>query len=68
VSEDIKTPVVRIEEAVREIGVLLMALAPLDSAFSPNFATAVPMLLLFVALGATLFSYALWLERRRRDV
>ena len=61
---DIKRPLERIEEAVREIGVLLIALAPLDMAFSGND-VGLSRLLIFLGLGATLFVMSLALERRR---
>jgi hypothetical protein len=65
VSDDIKSPRARIEEAVREIGVLLVALAPLDSVFSQDALAAMPILLLFVTVGVTLFLVAIWMERTR---
>jgi hypothetical protein len=67
-NQDIKTPRERIEEAIREIGVLLVALAPLDAGFGQSFLAAVPGLLLFLVMGMTLFVIAIRLERRRRDV
>jgi hypothetical protein len=68
VNDDIKSPRVRIEEAVREIGVLLVALAPLDAAFSPDAHKARSNLLLFITVGVTLFLLALVMERRRSNV
>jgi len=53
----------RIEDAVREVGVLLMAFAPLDAVLAePN---ARPRLLLFLLLGVMLFLLAVMLEQRR---
>ena len=54
----------RVEEAAREIGVLLIAFAPLDLAFSDaraRYSAAV----LFFTIGVLLFVTAIWLERRR---
>ena len=67
-SPDAKPPIERIEEALREIGVLLVALAPLDAAFDSAPGSTLTDLLLFLTAGATLFVIALLLERRRRDV
>ncbi len=67
-SDDTRPPIVRIEEALREIGILFLALAPLDATFSQGFGTEVPSLLIFCAIGATLFFYSLRLERRRQSV
>jgi hypothetical protein len=53
----------RIEEAAREIGVLLIAFAPLDAVLAEP--RRVPTLLFFVMLGVSLFAAALVMERRR---
>jgi hypothetical protein len=54
----------RIEEAVREIGVLLIAFAPLEGTFSTSPRAGIS-LLLFLAFGLLLFGGALLNERRR---
>jgi membrane protein implicated in regulation of membrane protease activity len=54
----------RIEEAMREIGVLLIAFGPLDAAFSSE-APAPVWWLLFLFLGLALFVTALLTEWRR---
>jgi len=64
-SPDYKSARVRIEDAIREIGVLLIALAPLDAAFAER--GALSKLLIFLLIGGTLFSIALWLERTHAD-
>jgi|SRR5579859_1050045 len=57
----------RIEDALREIGVLLIAFAPLDAVLAEPGRIA--RLLLFSCLGIFLFIAAVLLERRRaRDV
>jgi len=64
---DFKSPRARLEEAIREIGVLLVALAPLDAAFSERRGASLLGLLLFLTAGATLFVFALWLEGSRHN-
>jgi len=56
----------RVLEGMREVGVLLIAFAPLDAALveSPK---ARRSLLLFLSLGCFLFLWALFLEWRRND-
>jgi len=54
----------RIEEAMREIGVLLIAFAPLDTAFAGG-RPAVGWALLFFLAGLFLFGVALRMERSR---
>ena len=56
----------RIVEAMREVGVLLVAFAPLDAAFSGG-PRALSWLLLFLSFGLLLFVGALVLERKRFD-
>jgi C4-dicarboxylate-specific signal transduction histidine kinase len=57
----------RIEEAMREIGMLLLAFAPLDAVLAEPARTG--RLLLFFCFGIFLFIAAVLLERRRaRDV
>lgn len=58
-----RTVAERIEEAMREIGVLLMAFTPLDAVLAEPRRTTV--LLLFFWLGIFLFTVAVSLERRR---
>lgn len=56
----------RIIEGMREVGVLLIAFAPLDVALSSNaLADDLPILVLFLGLGGLLFLAALYLEWRR---
>lgn len=62
-NQDIKTTEERIEEATREIGVLLIAFAPLDVALSERH--ELPFLFLFLGLGILMFTLSLWSERRR---
>jgi len=64
---DFKSPRVRLEEAIREIGTLLVALAPLDAAFRERRDDSVAGLLLFLAAGATLFVFAVFLEGSRHN-
>ena len=54
----------RIEDALREVGTLVIAFTPLDAAFSQT-GNRVGRLLLFGLYGLVLFIGALWLERRR---
>lgn len=54
----------RFEEAMREIGVLLIAFAPLEAAFSRGAGT-LRWLLLFLSCGLLLFIAALYFEGRR---
>ena len=58
----------RIEDAMREVGTLLIAFAPLDAALSERREHVAVFLLLFLGLGALLFVAALVLERRRNRV
>ena len=58
----------RIEDAMREVGTLLIAFAPLDAALSERKEHIVGFLLLFLGLGALLFVGVLVLERRRSHV
>ena len=55
----------RVEEAMREIGVLLVVLSPLDAIVSSTRTTLAVLLLLGV-LGLILFVWAVVLERRRK--
>lgn len=55
----------RIEDALREIGTLLMTFAPLDAAINP--AESGIRLLIFFVVGVIVFVLALRLERRRLD-
>lgn len=57
----------RIEEALREIGVLLLAFTPLDAAVNSAQGHGSGVLLYFFGLGLCLFGGALLLERRRRS-
>ncbi len=62
---ELKTIGERIEDAMREVGVLLIAFAPLDVALNHHQAGDLNFLLLFLGLGAALFTGALLLEGRR---
>ena len=62
---EMKTAGERVEDAMREIGTLLIAFAPLDAALSERREHVAVFLLLFLGLGALLFIGALVLERRR---
>ena len=57
----------RIEDAMREVGTLLIAFAPLDAALSEGRGqmNTLAFLLLFFGLGSLLFVGAVLLERRR---
>ena len=58
----------RVQEGMREVGVLFLAFAPLDVALSPEpVRDSVGVLLLFVSLGALFFGGALVFEWRRQD-
>jgi len=53
----------RIEDALREIGTLLMTFAPLDAAINPSESGG--RLLIFFLIGLIVFLLALRLERSR---
>ena len=55
----------RIEEAMREIGVLMLAFAPLDAAFAVESRDVVAVALTLTCVGIVLFALALLMERRR---
>lgn len=57
----------RLEEAMREVGVLLIAFSPLDFALNRHRRGDVNALLIFFCLGTSLFTGALVSERRRAD-
>jgi hypothetical protein len=58
----------RILEALREIGVLIVALAPLDVALSgQGLRKQWPTLLIFLVAGLLGFLYSVWGERRIYD-
>ncbi len=52
----------RIEDGMREVGILLIAFAPLDAVLAEP--RRVPLLLLFVLLGIFFFAAAIVLENR----
>ena len=56
----------RVEDALREIGTLLLAFAPLDAVLTEEARRG--YVLLFVLAGLLLFMGSLSLERRRRRV
>jgi hypothetical protein len=58
----------RVEEALREIAVLFIALAPLDVFLSEDPAHAAANGFAFMMLGCSLFVVALYVERRRLNV
>ena len=58
------SPRERIEEAMREVGVLLMAFAPLDGLLQPRELIPWPRLSFFLSLGIFLFALAIVFERR----
>ena len=60
-----KTVRERVEDAMREVGTLLIAFAPLDAAFNAERPYIVVLLLFFLSAGALFFTGALILERRR---
>ncbi len=55
----------RVEEAFREVGVLLIAFTPLDVALNRHSTGNLACLFLFLGLGIVLFDAALILERNR---
>jgi hypothetical protein len=57
--------IARVEEALREIAVLFIALAPLDVFLGEDPAHAAANGFAFVTLGLSLFVAALYVERRR---
>ena len=56
----------RLEEAAREVGVLLFAFAPLDAALNETREFRGRVMLLFLALGVAFFVGALVAEHRRK--
>jgi len=54
----------RIEDALREVGVLLIALTPLDVAFS-DAPAPVGTAMFFLSIGLLLFVLSLFIETRR---
>jgi uncharacterized membrane protein YgdD (TMEM256/DUF423 family) len=57
----------RIEEAVREIAILFIALAPLDVFLSASHSETLRNGLIFVIVGVMMFTGALFTERKRRN-
>ena len=57
----------RIEETVREIAALFIALAPLDVVLGTERPNAFRNGLIFVVFGVILLAMALYLERRHLD-
>ena len=57
----------RVEEAMREVGVLLVVLAPLDAIVDSSGKNSM-VLLLMTGLGVIFFVVAVSLERRRTRV
>ena len=58
----------RVEEALREISVLFIALAPLDVFLGEDPAHAAANGFAFMTVGFSLFVVALYVERRRLNV
>ena len=54
----------RVEDAMREVGTLLITFAPLDAALAEDSGVA-RKFLFFVMVGVVLFAGSLWLERRK---
>ena len=61
-----KTVQERVEDAMREVGTLMIAFAPLDAAVAGSERTG--RLLIFLIFGLVLFVGSLWIERRRNRV
>ena len=62
---DAKPAIERIEEALREVATLFVALAPLDVALGARGPHAFIYGLIFVAIGVSFFLLSLFMERRR---
>ena len=60
----VKTVQERVEDAMREVGTLLITFAPLDAALAERSGMA-RKFLFFLIVGVVLFAGSLWLERRR---
>jgi hypothetical protein len=58
----------RVEDAMREVGTLLIAFAPLDAAIAESRRVSRILLFFFLVVGIVLFGASLWLERRRSRV
>lgn len=59
----------RIREGLREVGILLIAFAPLEAALNrSHLRDAWGFLVAFVGIGVTLFAFATFLEWRSGDV
>ena len=55
----------RIEDLIREMGTLILALTPIDLVFSSDIAARLLSALLLSLLGILLFAVALVVEQRR---
>ncbi|MFI5312179.1 MAG: hypothetical protein ACHQQ3_13145 [Gemmatimonadales bacterium] len=60
-----RRPIDRVEDAMREIGTLILAFTPLDAVFSTEGGGRGRPFLLFLLWGLSFFLGALLLERRR---
>jgi hypothetical protein len=60
-----RRPMDRVEDAMREIGTLIIAFAPLDAVYSAESGNRPRSVLLFVLWGLSFFFGALFLEWRR---
>jgi hypothetical protein len=63
----VKTAQERLEDAMREVGTLLIAFAPLDAALAEQRGKT-GLLLLFMIVGVLLFIGSLLIERSRSHV
>jgi len=63
----VKTAQERLEDAIREVGTLLIAFAPLDAALAERPGST-GLLLLFMVFGVLLFIGSLLIERKRSRV
>lgn len=63
----VKTVQERLEDAMREVGTLLIAFAPLDAALAERPGST-SLLLLFMTFGVLLFIVSVLIERRRSRV
>jgi hypothetical protein len=63
----VKTVQERLEDAMREVGTLLIAFAPLDAALAERPGRT-GLLLLFMTFGVLLFIVSVLIERRRSRV
>ena len=65
-TSEVKVARERLEEAIREIAILFIALSPLDMSVNAENPRALRWLVILLGVGVTLFMSALALERMRR--